>query len=51
MMVDVMNPVTWFEIPANNLERAVVFYEHVLDLKLTLHDMGPLIRSGPGESG
>ena len=41
-MVDETNPVSWFEIPANNLERAVVFYEHVLELKLTLHDMGPL---------
>lgn len=57
-MVDEMNPVSWFEIPANNLERAVVFYEHVLDLKLTLHDMGPLRmawfpmhRGAPGAMG
>lgn len=41
-MVDQTHPVNWFEIPANNLERAVAFYEHVLGTKLTLHDMGPL---------
>lgn len=41
-MVDKMNPVNWFEIPANNLERAVAFYEHVLGLKLTVHDIGAL---------
>lgn len=51
-MVDTMNPVNWFEIPANNLERAVAFYEHVLDIKLTLHDMGPLRMAWfPGTEG
>jgi predicted enzyme related to lactoylglutathione lyase len=33
-----VNPVNWFEIPANDLERAKVFYEHVLDIELALND-------------
>jgi uncharacterized protein len=36
------NAVGWFEIPVNNMERAVNFYEKVLDLKLERHMMGPL---------
>lgn len=29
------NPVVWFEIHINDLNRAKHFYEHVLDIKLT----------------
>ena len=36
------NAVGWFEIPVNNMERAVNFYEKVLDLKLKRHMIGPL---------
>jgi len=36
------NVVGWFEIPVENMERAVAFYEKVLDLKLDRHQMGPL---------
>jgi predicted enzyme related to lactoylglutathione lyase len=36
------NAVGWFEIPVNNMERAVKFYEKVLDLKMERHMMGPL---------
>ena len=36
------NPVGWFEIPVNDMERAVKFYETVLDIKLERHMMGPL---------
>jgi predicted enzyme related to lactoylglutathione lyase len=32
----------WFEIPSADLERAVRFYETVLDAKLTREDMGPM---------
>ncbi|MDA8079574.1 MAG: VOC family protein [Nitrospiraceae bacterium] len=35
------NPVTWFEIPVKNIERARKFYEKVFDLKLTPDEMGP----------
>jgi hypothetical protein len=35
-----LNPVTWFEIPAANLERARKFYEAVLETKLEVHVMG-----------
>jgi predicted enzyme related to lactoylglutathione lyase len=31
----------WFEIPAADLERAVLFYETVLEARLTREDMGP----------
>lgn len=41
-MTDKMNPVNWFEIPATDLKRAKAFYEHVLGLELSLHEMGPL---------
>jgi predicted enzyme related to lactoylglutathione lyase len=36
------NPVNWFEIPVNNLERARRFYESVLGVTLSLNDLGPL---------
>ncbi len=36
------NPVTWFEIPTSDLNRAKLFYEHVLGVELGLHDLGPL---------
>lgn len=32
----------WFEIPARDLERAVRFYESLLDAKLVREDMGPM---------
>jgi uncharacterized protein len=32
--------ISWFEIPANNLERAVKFYEEVLEANLQKLDMG-----------
>lgn len=34
--------VGWFEIPVQNMERAIDFYEKVLDLKLDRNQMGPL---------
>jgi predicted enzyme related to lactoylglutathione lyase len=37
-----MNPVSWFEIPAIDLERAKTFYETILGYELSLHDMGEL---------
>ena len=36
------NPVNWFEIPVNDLERAKKFYEAVLGIELSLNEMGPL---------
>lgn len=41
-MTDKMNPVNWFEIPATDLTRAKAFYEHVLELELSVQEMGPL---------
>jgi predicted enzyme related to lactoylglutathione lyase len=32
----------WFEIPVNDLERAVRFYERALDTSLTRETMGPM---------
>lgn len=36
------NIVGWFEIPVINMERALEFYEKVLDLKLERNRLGPL---------
>ena len=36
------NPVGWFEIPVTDMARAKAFYEHVLGLRLELHELGPL---------
>lgn len=34
------NAINWFEIPAANFQRAVKFYETLLDLKLKTEQMG-----------
>lgn len=36
------NMVGWFEIPVHKMERAIAFYEKVLDLKLDRNTMDPL---------
>lgn len=36
------NAVGWFEIPVNDMERAMSFYEKVFDLKLQRNMVGPL---------
>lgn len=41
-MTDQSNPVNWFEIPVNDLERAKQFYETVFGLQLSLNEMGPM---------
>lgn len=35
------NPVGWFEIPTNDINRAKTFYEQVFGTELTLNEMGP----------
>jgi uncharacterized protein len=52
------NIVGWFEIPVVNMERAMKFYETVLDIKLSRNQMGPLdmawfpwIDEGKGSAG
>jgi predicted enzyme related to lactoylglutathione lyase len=37
-----LNPVGWFEIPIEDLERAKRFYEAVFGIELTLNEMGPM---------
>ena len=41
-MTDQTNPVNWFEIPVNDLERARQFYETVFGFQLSLNEMGPM---------
>ncbi len=41
-MSDQTNPVNWFEIPVNDLERARQFYETVFGFQLNLNEMGPM---------
>ena len=36
------NPVNWFEIPVNDMERARKFYESVFDVELSMLSMGPM---------
>ena len=36
------NAVGWFEIPVNEMERAMSFYEKVFDIKMERNQMGPL---------
>ena len=36
------NPVNWFEIPVDDLDRARKFYESVFDVELNLLEMGPM---------
>jgi predicted enzyme related to lactoylglutathione lyase len=37
------NPVQWFEIPVNDMDRAKKFYENVLNVELTLVPLDELI--------
>ena len=52
------NMVGWFEIPVTNMERAMKFYETIMDIKLSRNQMGPLdmawfpwVEDGKGASG
>ena len=33
----------WFEIPVNDMDRAVAFYNEVFHIKIAVHNMGELI--------
>jgi hypothetical protein len=35
------NPVTWFEIPVNDMAKAVKFYQGALGIEITETEMGP----------
>ena len=41
-MASSANPINWFEIPTNDLDRAQKFYESVLSIQMERHDLGPL---------
>jgi predicted enzyme related to lactoylglutathione lyase len=36
-----INPISWFEIPALHLDRASAFYEEILAVPLNRSDIGP----------
>lgn len=47
-----MNPVNWFEIPVNDLERAKSFYESVLNIEMTITEMGDSLMAWfPADAG
>lgn len=53
-----INPVTWFEIPVNDLARAKNFYEKVFDKELSVDHMDeyemaffPMEEGAPGAAG
>lgn len=54
-MTNATNPVNWFEIPVNDLDRATAFYENVLGVKLTRVPLGELTMAwfpwSPGAPG
>ena len=52
------NPVSWFEIPVNDLQRAKNFYEQVFGVTLSVQEMGalkmawfPMAQGGAGAAG
>lgn len=52
------NPVTWFEIPVNDIKKAAAFYGKVFGVTLDLNEMGgaemawfPIAQGGPGAAG
>lgn len=53
-----MNPVVWFEIPVEDMERAQAFYEGVLGVNLSLNEMDgitmawfPMVQDATGAAG
>ncbi|MBV6647682.1 MAG: VOC family protein [Cyclobacteriaceae bacterium] len=53
-----MNPVNWFEIPVNDMEKAKSFYEAILDIEISINQMGnwemgwfPSDKTGTGTTG
>ena len=53
-----MNPVSWFEVPVEDMQRAKSFYEKVFDLDVQVQDFGgvmmgffPSDENGMGASG
>jgi hypothetical protein len=53
-----INPVTWFEIPVNDMQRAKKFYEKSFDIKMELTDFDklqmawfPFDKNGTGSTG
>ena len=57
-MADSTNPVHWFEISVNDMDRARKFYENVLEIQLGLHQVEstlmawfPTTEGGAGCSG
>ncbi len=52
------NPVNWFELPVNDMDRAKTFYESILDIKITVQPLGkalmgwfPFDPQGTGATG
>ena len=52
------NMVGWFEIPVDDMERAIKFYETILDVKISKQDFGgflmgwfPFAEDKPGAAG
>ncbi|MEX0288407.1 MAG: VOC family protein [Flavobacteriaceae bacterium] len=37
------NAIGWFELPVSDMDRAKRFYETVLDIEISVHDLGGLV--------
>jgi len=53
-----INPVSWFELPVNDLDRAKAFYEKIFEIEMTISEIGPLkmawfpsLEGAPGAAG
>lgn len=53
-----VNPVNWFEIPAEDLNRAKTFYENIFGIEMEINNMGnlkmawfPFKQDGTGATG
>ncbi len=57
-MSKTINPVSWFEIPVNDLDRAKAFYEAIFEIEMIISEIGslkmawfPWHEGGPGAAG
>lgn len=52
------NPINWFELPVNDMDRAKKFYETILGIEISVQEFGkalmgwfPFEANGPGATG
>lgn len=38
-----VNPISWFEIPVNDMDRAKKFYDHIFEIDIQVQDLGNFV--------